>query len=498
MEEKKLSNKDIQSDYKVMMDMVDEAKENYNMYLDLLKNGLDQDDISFGRTKFLFDAYSEKDIKDLDDELAKEMLEKIRKPGEPDKDSENPTESAQANQVEKDNTMDEWINSLCEDYYESKIKGNTEETPETTVAPFDEYYASNYGEMIRAILLSLKSDMVSLTSSEKDVKNLESQAGEVGEEYVNYMCSPEYENRKKERIQAMKEKLNSTTENLSELEKKKLERKVDELESIYDLSFLFKRLENDTDKEVKNIKNTFFDDKRSAYIIERYKNKMKAVGFNADVYRFFFNLEEKYLPEEYQVYNNLFLFHIMRFIAYVDANSELGRSYVRTINSSISKLVYEKYEETQKEEFIGVIEKFLDYFKEYRDAFDKNNFLHPNHPKRIAKEKEEENELREMIYTNLTANNYEVTEEVKVMPTSELKEMYKKVLDEIEESKKDEKVKDLKEFIEKTSPKGEVEADSNEETVDDATDDTVEDSSVEDAVETEEDTDGMEPVDSGE
>ena len=45
----------------------------------------------------------------------------------------------------------------------------------------------------------------------------------------------------------------------------------------------------------------------------------------------------------------------MRFIAYININDDADRSYVRSIVSSISNLIYEKYNDTNKEKFINSI-----------------------------------------------------------------------------------------------------------------------------------------------
>ena len=104
-----------QSDYKVMLDMIKDAKEQYDMYKGLLKDGYRQDDISLSRAQFLFDAYTLEDIKEMDDDIAKEMLEKVRIPENPD----------EADTVTRE-TDDEWVKGLCKDYYESsKHKENS-------------------------------------------------------------------------------------------------------------------------------------------------------------------------------------------------------------------------------------------------------------------------------------------------------------------------------------------------------------------------------------
>lgn len=419
------------TDYKVMMDMLNEAKEQYQMFKDLLQNGYLEDDISLTRTEFLFNAYSVEDIESMDDEISKEMLEKIRIPFK--ENEEKPS-------------MDEWVRTLCNNYYEGVIRTDDMEDE------FESYYEKNYGSMIRSILVQMKKDVSSLEKSKEDIDKLEKESNDVMEEYMNYMCSTEYEERRKEKIEELKEKLKSCEDENASSIKKMLR----DVEKAYDLSFLTERLEKEPKKEAMNIVNTFFDSKRSIYIMDRCKEKLSKIGFNKEVYRFFFNIEENYLPEKYHVYNNLFLFHVMRYISYININSKSDRSFVRSIISSISKLIYEKYNDEQRAAFIEKIENILSYFEDYHDKFERDNFLHPNHPRRLEKDREHEQEEREMMIKTLLINkvNDMTEEEYRELPINELKEIYKEKLKEVEEKEKKDKVKDLEDFIVKTKPSG--------------------------------------------
>ena len=437
-----------QSDYKVMLDMIKDAKEQYDMYKGLLRDGYRHDDISLSRAQFLFDAYTLEDIKEMDDDIAKEMLEKVRIPEKPENVDEEDEVTRQ--------TDDEWVKGLCKDYYESsKHNENSDdladdmlsimENENETSDDFETEYESHYGDMVRAILLQMKKDISSLKDSETDIKKLEDESSEVTTEYMNYMCSPEFEERKHEHIADLKSKLETIDD---EIERKKMEKMISDVEKSYDLSFLLDRLKENPKREAMNIVNTFFDDKRSSYILSRCKEKLPKIGFNVDVYRFFFNIEENYLPEKYHVYNNLFLFCVMRFISYANINSKTDCSFVRAIISSMSKLIYEKFSEGKRDEFISLIEEVLSYFEDYKEKFERDNFLHPNHPRRIEKDREHERDERKLMVDTLTLNDVEA--DFESMSTDDLKDFYKKTLDEIKEKKEKEKVKDLEEFIEKT------------------------------------------------
>ena len=439
----------IQENYKVLIDTIKESEEQLNMYRDILKNSYENDQMSFGRAKFLFDAYTKDEIKKMDNDIAEEALIKIRIP---DKPLENTDELAET-QLVKD-----WVKMILQQYYENKnVKDqviDTEESEETeTENDFEKVYEESKYDLIREVLMSLKDDFIALEESEKDVEELKSQMNSVVKEYHNYMCSPEYEEKRKKNIETLEKRIQELKENgksYDHHEVAQMSKKIETMKNIINGSFILNRLKVNGKSEVSSIVKSYFDNKKSSYIIDRFKDKIIKVGFNKDTYRFFFNIEEKYLPEEYHVYNNLFLFIVMRFIAYININSEDDRSYVRSIVSSISKLIYEKYTEEYKEQFINTIKECLDYFEDYRDKFDKDNILHPNHPKRIEREKAKETEERNIFLKTLELNGYEITDELRNLPFDEFKTKCTEILDTMEKEKRNDAIGDISEFINKT------------------------------------------------
>lgn len=439
----------IQENYKVMIDTIRESEEQLNMYRDILKNSYENDQISFGRAKFLFDAYTKAEIKKMDDDIAEEALIKIRIP---DKPVENTEELAETQSVK------DWVKLILQQYYDNKNAKDqvidSEETEEATKEnEFEKIYDESKYDLIREVLMSLKDDFIALTESEKDVEDLKSQMNDVVKEYHNYMCSPEYEEKRKKNVETLEKRIQELKENgksYDHHEVAQMSKKIETMKNIIDGSFILNRLRANGKSEVSLIVKSYFDNKKSSYIIDRFKDKIIKVGFNKDTYRFFFNIEEKYLPEEYHVYNNLFLFIVMRFIAYININSEDDRSYVRSIISSISKLIYEKYTEESKEQFINSIKECLDYFEDYRNKFNEDNILHPNHPKRIEREKAKETEERNIFLKTLELNGYEITDELRNLPFDEFKVKCTEILNDIEKEKANDAFGDITEFINKT------------------------------------------------
>ena len=76
------------------------------------------------------------------------------------------------------------------------------------------------------------------------------------------------------------------------------------------------------------------------------------------------DIESKYLPEKYQQNPELFIFCIMKYIAY--QRFELDRSkegvFLSQLNINLKKLTYNKFSDEEKEKFIGNITRVLDLF----------------------------------------------------------------------------------------------------------------------------------------
>lgn len=325
------------NDYQVMLDMIKELEEQSTYYTDLLKTDLTDGGYNVKLIDFIFQKYADKKDELLaDDELLKQISTK---------------------------------------FYTGE----------------DEFTLEDFKYNITKIY-----DVISI---KEETNKLRNDADVVINDYVNYLTSPEYQEKKKKRIIDMKEKAEAETNDVA---KKKILRLVDAMESTMSLSFLFTRLNLLGEKEKDNILKTFFDDKRSGYVIEKYKGKSSKVGFNPDVYKYFFNLEEKFLDEEYHVYNNLYLFFVMRYIAYADAYNKEDRMYCQSIFNNMANLIYHKFTtEDDENNFKNVMCAFLDYFKDDYEYFEKYNFTHPKHPRRIEKDKEHEKEIHNILITNI-------------------------------------------------------------------------------------------------
>ena len=209
-------------------------------------------------------------------------------------------------------------------------------------------------------------------------------------DYDHYITSPEYIESNKRKIDELKENMLSMEEGSKE--RSVLEEKINTIESADSLEFIFDRINALKNKELESIKDTFFTKTKGTYVINKYRDKVVKLGLNPDMFKDFISLEENYLGEDYYAFNNLFLFGMMRLVAYSDLSNAKEKLFANTIIISIMKLVYNKYANAEeKNKIINVIKSFDDLFMEYKEYFEENNNTNPNHPSR--KEMDERNRL---------------------------------------------------------------------------------------------------------
>ena len=249
-------------------------------------------------------------------------------------------------------------------------------------------------EAIRQILLDIKEDSMSIYQVREQLKSLISESNDILKEYNEYLGSSEVRTKRLERLERMRAMADKEEDGSK---KKEILKKIKIMEDSYSLDFVFERFNTYKEKEVQSIVDSFFDKKKSSYITNRYRDKLKAFGFNPKVYKYFLDLEDNFLPEEYKCFNNLFLFIYMRMIAYFDPNNKTDKLYAQSITSSMANLIYHKFEKREQEEkFIGIIQTTLDHFMDYKDYFTKNNITSPLHPVRIEHMKKHE-EIRKKV-----------------------------------------------------------------------------------------------------
>lgn len=305
-------------------------------------------------------------------------------------------------------------------------------------------------EEARLAMHEIKKLQYNLMEVENEYKKIQADSNDILNDYAEFLSSEKVIAARKARLERMKELAKSET---NETKRREMEKKIKYMEMTQSLDFIFTRLDTFGDKEKKNVINAFFDDKRGSYIINRYKDKIVKFGFDVNLYKYFFNLEENFLSEEYHPFNNLFLFYYMRFVAYSDPYKEEDKLYVQSLTSAIANLIYHRFPKDKKEvddsdidesnvnaaeqRFIKILEKFASFFEDQREYFFENNTMRPGHPIReemtAKREMERKAELlKKMEELNITGYDENMT-------ANELQEYFNSKLDEVIEQQKKER-----------------------------------------------------------
>lgn len=247
----------------------------------------------------------------------------------------------------------------------------------------------SYDEKVAAI----KTDLLHLWDSADAYFNMITAKNEIDKElqnaisdYNSYLSSDEMKKREEEQLKELQEKAELEEDPIKKATYKK---KLDIIESSRTFDFIYERMESLQSKEIDNIITAFFDKRRSNYIIDRYSKRIKKLGLNSEIYKNLLDIESLFLGEEYYPFNNLFLFIMLRFIAYADVYSDKDSLCCQSILVNVSKLKYHKFEsDSDKQLMIALIRKVDDYFMDYKDIFIEKNITNPLSEYRINAEKE--------------------------------------------------------------------------------------------------------------
>ena len=286
----------------------------------------------------------------------------------------------------------------------------------------------SYLTYIKEKLKEAKNDLLEIKKAEDELKDIEMQVRNLKQSFIDYVRSPEFKEKKKENIDRLKEALENETD---EVKKNKYLEQLKIIENIESSKFLLDRLDKYGKKEINSILNSFFDNKKGEYMMERFKTSCSKFGFKPEIYQYFFNLEENLLPEEYHVFNNLFLFVCMRFIAYADINVKSDKMYVEKTINNLAHLIYHDFQnEEEEKEFLNLIKNIDDRFREHEELFKEQNTTHPNHPVRIEHTRIYKENKRKDLIEELTKDYPEkyLKEDLDEKSFDELREIQEKEL----------------------------------------------------------------------
>ena len=280
----------------------------------------------------------------------------------------------------------------------------------------------------------IKDATLVLLSAKVEKDNLKAESSDILKDYFNYMSSDKVKAARLKRLETFKDLLKTETD---EVKKAKIERMVNDMEASMSFSFLQERFEKYGKKEIQNIEEGFFNEKKGSYILERYNSKISKFGYNPEVFKYFFNIEENFLGENYAPFNNLFLYVYIRTVAYSDPYNKTDKLFVQSLTGALANLIYHKFESMGNEQqFISVIKAVDDRFIDSRDKFVESNTTYKDHPARIKVDKENEERHRSAIIEKL--KDFSITDFTEDMSTKELENLLNTKIDEITNTQLDE------------------------------------------------------------
>lgn len=290
------------------------------------------------------------------------------------------------------------------------------------------------------VMKEIKELQMNLYSAEQEAAKLKEQSQDILNDYFEYLSSPEVAAARKNRLEKMKELAEAETDTIKKINMKKM---INSMEQADTMEFIFKRFHDDAVNELDSVMRSFFDERRGSYVIDRYKKRITKFGFDINLYKYFFNIEENFLNEKYHAFNNLFLFYYMRFIGHADPYNKTDKLFVQSITSALANMIYHKFNSTTEEQkFIHIIEKFEDFFMDKYDYFMENNTTRPGHPVREQASAKYEADQKARLIAKM--DEIGITGYNESMTAKEMYEYFNTKMDELlEEQKKEREAKSV-------------------------------------------------------
>lgn len=287
----------------------------------------------------------------------------------------------------------------------------------------DTRYTDMESDALIETMNTIKDASLVLLSTKKEADEIKASSSDVLKDYFNYMSSDKVKKSREKRLEGMKKALELET---NEVERNKIQKMIDTLESTLNFTFVKQRFIDLGEKEIESILDGYFSLDRGSYIIDRYKQKISKFGYNDVIYKYFFNIEENFLPKKYSPFNNLFLFIYMRQVAYADPYNKNDKMMVQALTGALANLIYHKFDSLESEQFfIQVITEVLDLFLNKEgtlEFFKENNATYEDHPARKEAEASHEKRRKESLIRML--NNMKITDFDDSMSADELQQIY--------------------------------------------------------------------------
>ncbi len=236
-------------------------------------------------------------------------------------------------------------------------------------------------EYARHSVKFIKSELDSFEDAKNDYILLVKDKDRAAAEYVEYLNSPEYQAERKAKIDKLREEC-ETTEDKNK--KYLLKKRLNAIDSLDTMSFLNDGFNKNQERERQSVIDAFFGTGKADYIFKRYEQRCTKLKIDANRFKCILNIEEGFLPESYHIYNNLFLFFSIRYIAYTDTSDKDRIAYAISLVANLTKLKYNQFtNEDDKQFFIKCIMNVLDNFSDLAEKFEAENSTHPKHPIRM-------------------------------------------------------------------------------------------------------------------
>jgi hypothetical protein len=288
----------------------------------------------------------------------------------------------------------------------------------------DDFDIDIYREDLVAVLI-LAANLAEVKESAKKIRK-DIKAGI--KEYLNYGSSTSLRAAKLAQLEKFK-KLNE--EETDPDQKEKNAKKISIMEKSLSFSFLKDRTESLGEKEIKSIKDQFFDDELSNYVVRRFNDKIKKFGFkNTNVLSHFLSIEEKLLEEKYHPFNNIFLFTYMRYVSHADVYNKEDAMNVRSLTTSLNSLIYHNGESEDEDYIKNFIMSVDDLFMPYVEEFKEKNITYEFNPKMIQLRKDAVEKHINVLLGNLDVMGIDHSE-LDTSDLSKVKEFYNEKMKEL-------------------------------------------------------------------
>lgn len=257
-------------------------------------------------------------------------------------------------------------------------------------ANFDEKFANNDKGITslinykKYVLKDILTHVQELEKAKQDASDIINDKNARMKEYLDEIREHS-EERYAKRMELLEKKLATAT---TRLEQMKIQEIIDTFKSLKSKSYLFAGFEKDIDFEKMTIKNNFLDSRKGTFLVQKFMKQAKKLKINPEFYTIFINLEEKILPEKYHPFNNLYVFFIIRYIAYCDAYKSTSRVVALQLINDLQNALLDKFpNQEEKDIFVASVAKIIDYFMDDAEEFKKLNTTYKFHPVRVAHDK---------------------------------------------------------------------------------------------------------------